>query len=73
MAEAEGSVRRYLALPHTRLKTERQFVVNAFVLYRAVQGHDARERRDRLHDQVLHGHDSADGANDRLPDAVAAQ
>jgi hypothetical protein len=34
MAEAEGRVRRYLALPHTRLKTERQFVVNAFVLYR---------------------------------------
>ncbi len=34
MAEAEQRVRRYLALPHTRLKTERQFVVNAFVLYR---------------------------------------
>lgn len=34
MAEAEEQVRRYLALPHTRLKTERQFVVNAFVLYR---------------------------------------
>jgi len=34
MADAEGQVRRYLALPHTRLKTERQFVVNAFVLYR---------------------------------------
>ena len=34
MAAAEQEVRRYLALPHTRLKTERKFVVNAFVLYR---------------------------------------
>jgi len=34
MAEAEGWTRRYLALPRTRLNTERQFVVNSFVLYR---------------------------------------
>jgi len=34
MAAGEEWVRRYLALPHTRLKTERKFVVNAFVLYR---------------------------------------
>ena len=34
MAAAEQEVRRYLALPHTRLNTERKFVVNAFVLYR---------------------------------------
>ena len=34
MAEAEAWTRRYLALPHTRLNTERPFVVNSFVLYR---------------------------------------
>ena len=34
MATAEQEVRRYLALPGTSLKTERAFVVNAFVLYR---------------------------------------
>jgi len=45
MATAEQEVRRYLALPRTRLETERQFVVNAFVLYRLfkemMQEHDA--------------------------------
>jgi hypothetical protein len=45
MAAAEREVRRYLALPRTRLKTERQFVVNAFVLYRlfkeVMREHDA--------------------------------
>jgi L-fucose isomerase-like protein len=35
MADAEAWTRRYLALPRTRLNTERQFVVNSFVLYRA--------------------------------------
>jgi hypothetical protein len=34
VGEAEAWTRRYLALPHTRLNTERQFVVNSFVLYR---------------------------------------
>lgn len=32
-ADAEEWTRRYLALPRTRLATERQFVVNAFILY----------------------------------------
>lgn len=45
MAAAEQEVQRYLALPHTRLKTERKFVVNAFMLYRLfkelMQEHDA--------------------------------
>lgn len=45
MDTAEQEVRRYLALPRTRLKTERRFVVNAFVLYRLfkeiMQEHDA--------------------------------
>jgi len=45
MATAEQEVRRYMALPHTSLKTERKFVVNAFVLYRLfkemMQEHDA--------------------------------
>lgn len=34
MTDAEAWTRRYLALPRTRLNTERQFVVNSFVLYR---------------------------------------
>lgn len=34
MSAAEDEVQRYLALPRTRLNTERKFVVNAFVLYR---------------------------------------
>jgi L-fucose isomerase-like protein len=42
---AEAEARRYLALPRTRLETERRFVVNAFVLYRLfkelMQEHDA--------------------------------
>jgi L-fucose isomerase-like protein len=33
-AAAELWTRQYLALPHTRLETDRKFVVNAFVLYR---------------------------------------
>lgn len=33
MSAAEASVRRYLKLPATRLKTDRAFVVKAFVLY----------------------------------------
>jgi len=45
MTKAEQEVRHYLALPRTRLETERQFVVNAFVLYRLfkdmMQEHDA--------------------------------
>jgi hypothetical protein len=45
MAAAEQAVQRYLALPHTSLKTEPKFVVNAFVLYRLfkdlMQEHDA--------------------------------
>jgi hypothetical protein len=45
MAAAEQEVRRYLALPRTRLETGRQFVVNAFVLHRLfkemMQEHDA--------------------------------
>ncbi len=45
MATAGERTRRYLALPHTRLKTDRQFVVNAFVLYdlfkELVREHDA--------------------------------
>lgn len=44
-AAAEEEVRRYLGLPRTSLKTERKFVVNAFVLYRLfkemMQEHDA--------------------------------
>ena len=34
MARAERWAQRYLALPHTTQRTERKFVVNAFVLYR---------------------------------------
>jgi hypothetical protein len=34
IATAEQDVRRYLALPRTRLKTDRKFVANAFVLHR---------------------------------------
>ena len=33
LAQAEGWTEGYLALPHTKLATDRQFVVNAFVLY----------------------------------------
>jgi hypothetical protein len=33
LERAEARVNRYLALPQTNLKTERKFVVNAFVLY----------------------------------------
>ena len=33
LAQAESWTARYLALPHTKLATDRQFVVNAFVLY----------------------------------------
>jgi len=35
LAAAEEATARYLALPRTRLATDRQAVVNAFVLYRA--------------------------------------
>lgn len=45
MAAAEEWTDRYMALPHTSLKTERKFVVNAFVLYQLfkelMQEHDA--------------------------------
>ena len=34
-AAAEKWSKQYLSLPHTRLMTEKRFVVNAFVLYRA--------------------------------------
>jgi hypothetical protein len=34
MDTAEAWTRRYLAMPRTGIKTDRQFVVNAFVLYR---------------------------------------
>lgn len=34
VAQAERWAQSYLALPHTTLRTERKFVVNAFVLYR---------------------------------------
>jgi hypothetical protein len=41
---AEAWTRRFLALPHTVLQTERRFVVNAFILYRVfkelMQEHD---------------------------------
>lgn len=37
MAQAEKWTDRYLALPSTTLKTEKQFVVNAFLLYRIVK------------------------------------
>lgn len=46
VARAEKAAANYLALPGTTLKTDRQFVVNAFVLYdvftRLMEEHDAQ-------------------------------
>jgi L-fucose isomerase-like protein len=45
LAAAERWTARYLALPKTKLRTNRQFVINAFVLYRVMKdlmaAHDA--------------------------------
>jgi hypothetical protein len=46
IAAAEAAVDRYLSLPQTTLKTDRKFVVNAFVLH-------------RLFTQLLEEHDAA--------------
>ncbi len=43
-ATADRWARAYLSLPHTRLRTERRFVVNAFVLYQTFK--DLMEEQD---------------------------